>query len=45
MGTQTEKKTELYAKLLADFKYNTIKHYDEEKEREVIEYQCGYGTC
>mmetsp|Transcript_33325 Transcript_33325/g.32773 ORF Transcript_33325/g.32773 Transcript_33325/m.32773 type:complete len:89 (+) Transcript_33325:253-519(+) len=40
-----EKKEELYLKLLADFKYNTITKYDEVKEKEVLEYQCGYEGC
>jgi len=45
MNPYGEKREELYVKLLSDFKYNVLKHYDEEKEKEVLEYQCGYGTC
>lgn len=45
LNQNNEKREELYVKLLADYKYNTLKHYDEEKEREVIQYQCGYEGC
>lgn len=42
---QSAKKEELYLKLLKDFKYKTLKKYDEQKEKEVLEYQCGYEGC
>jgi uncharacterized Zn-finger protein len=41
----SEEKEELYIKLLSSYRYHTVRNFDEEKEKEIITYQCGYSQC
>lgn len=38
-------KDEVYFKLLEQYKYDTVTYYDEKKERQTVEYKCGYPGC
>ena len=41
----TREKEELYLRLLADYKYETLRYYDDTREKEMVEYKCGYPEC
>ena len=49
MGVSAENymvnKDEMYFKLLDGYKYETISFYDEYKQKEIVEYRCGYPKC